>query len=181
MGGNKRVSKQKQMKPIFFVFCEGETEISYVRFLRSLYRVPILVIPKKSKSSISKDDIERSKREYLPTERDKVFLMFDLDIDGMLEHLSKIPDVVLLVSNPCVELWFLLHYQEQKTELSTDMCIQLLQKVSSEYKKGIISEKERRLFSDNRNLAIKRAKCQKEYQNPSTTIYRLLELLDSCK
>lgn len=63
------------MKPNFFVFCEGKTEIAYVKFLRSLYRVPIQVITKMSKSNISTEDIERSKRDYIGTDQDKVFLI----------------------------------------------------------------------------------------------------------
>ena len=117
MGRKARISKGKQMKPNFFVFCEGETEIAYVKFLRSLYRAPIQVIVKKGKSNISEDYIEKSKNEYVRTEQDKVFLMYDLDVDGMLEQLQKIPNAELIVSNPCIELWFLLHYQEQKSEI----------------------------------------------------------------
>ena len=61
MGRKIRLSKEKQMKPNFFVFCEGKTEMAYIKFLRSLYRVPIQVIPKKGKSNISKDDIGRTR------------------------------------------------------------------------------------------------------------------------
>ena len=165
------------MKPNFFVFCEGETEVTYVKFLRSLYRVPIQVIPKKSKSNISEDYIERSKNEYVRTGQDKVFLMYDLDVDGMLEHLQKISNAELLVSNPCIELWFLLHYQEQKTEISSEKCIQKLQKVSKEYKKGALSEEEKNVLAEKKELAIQRAQMLDEYDNPSTTIYKLLKLL----
>ena len=167
------------MKPNFFVFCEGETEIAYVKFLRSLYRAPIQVITKKGKSNISEDFIVKSKNEYVQTEQDKVFLMYDLDVDGMLEQLQKIPNAELLVSNPCVELWFLLHYQEQKTEISSDKCIKKMQKVSKEYKKGMLSEDQKSVLAGNKDLAIKRAKFMAEYQNPSTTVYKLLLLL-SC-
>ena len=104
MGRKTRISKGKQMKPNFFVFCEGETEIAYVKFLRSLYRAPIQVITKKGKSNISEEFIECSKNEFVRTDLDKVFLMYDLDIDGMLEQLQKIPNAELIVSNPCVEL-----------------------------------------------------------------------------
>ena len=55
MGRQIRRSKEKTMKPNFFVFCEGETEVAYVNFLRSQYRVPIQVISKKSDSNISFD------------------------------------------------------------------------------------------------------------------------------
>lgn len=177
MGRKARISKGKQMKPNFFVFCEGETEIAYVKFLRSLYRAPIQVIPKKGKSNISEDYIEKSKNEYVRTELDKVFLMYDLDVDGMLEQLQKIPNAVLLVSNPCVELWFLLHYQEQKTEISSDKCVKKLQKVSKGYKKGDLTEEDKDVLTRNKELAIERAKNLAEFQNPSSTVYILLEML----
>ena len=90
-----------------------------------------------------------------------------------------IPNAELLVSNPCVELWFLLHYQEQKTEISSDKCIKKMQKVSKEYKKGMLSEDQKSVLAGNKDLAIKRAKFMAEYQNPSTTVYKLLLLL-SC-
>jgi hypothetical protein len=177
MGRKARISKGKHMKPNFFVFCEGETEIAYVKFLRSLYRAPIQVIPKKGKSNISEDYIEKSKNEYVRTEQDKVFLMYDLDVDGILEQLQKIPNAELLVSNPCVELWFLLHYQEQKTEISSGKCIQKLQKFSKEYKKGTLSEEEKDVFTKNKELAIERARILAEHRNPSSTVYKLLEKL----
>ena len=177
MGRKARISKGKHMKPNFFVFCEGETEMAYVKFLRSLYRAPIQVIPKKGKSNISEDYIEKSKNEYVQTDQDKVFLMYDLDVDGMLEQLQKIPNAELLVSNPCVELWFLLHYQEQKTEISSGKCIQKLQKFSKEYKKGILSEEEKTFLAEKKDLAIERAKNMIGYQNPSSTVYKLLEKL----
>ena len=177
MGRKIRISKGKQMKPNFFVFCEGETEIAYVKFLRSLYRAPIQVIVKKGKSNISEDYIVKSKSEYVQTEQDKVFLMYDLDVDGMLEQLQKIPNAELIVSNPCVELWFLLHYQEQKAEISSDKCIKKLQKVLKGYKKGTLSEEEKDVLAKNSELAAGRAKDMIEYENPSTSIYRLLEML----
>ena len=177
MGRKARISKGKQMKPNFFVFCEGETEMAYVKFLRSLYRAPIQVIPKKGKSNISEDFIEKSKNEYVRTEQDKVFLMYDLDVDGMLEQLQKIPNAELLVSNPCMELWFLLHYQDQKLEISSDRCIKKLQKFSNEYKKGILSEEEKTFLAEKKDLAIERAKNMIGYQNPSSTVYKLLEKL----
>lgn len=44
---SKRIaSKGKKINPHFWVFCEGETEEAYIRFLRSEYRLPIEIIPK---------------------------------------------------------------------------------------------------------------------------------------
>ena len=100
MGRKARISKGKLMKPNFFVFCEGETEVVYVKFLRSIYRKPIQIIPKKSDSNISDKYIANCKKEYVETKNDKTFLMFDLDVEGMLGRLQRIEDAVLLVSNP---------------------------------------------------------------------------------
>ena len=82
MGRQIRKSKGKTMKPNFFVFCEGESEVAYISHLRSQYRAPIQIIPRKSDSNISVRYIENCKREYVATKNDKTFLMFDLDVDG---------------------------------------------------------------------------------------------------
>ena len=76
-----------------------------------------------------------------------------------------------------MELWFLLHYQEQKTGISSDKCIKKLQKVSKEYKKGTLSEEEKDVLAKNKDLAIDRARKLAEYHNPSSTVYKLLEKL----
>jgi len=175
MGRTVRNSKGKTMRPNFFVFCEGKTEITYVKFLRSVFRVPIQVVTKKSDSNISVDFIERSKRDYVPTKNDQTFLMFDLDVEGMLEHLQKIPQVTLIVSNPCVELWFLLHYEDIDKEINTASCFQKLLAHSPKYEKGALTENEKRVLVENMVQAVERAKKLKEFGNPSTLVYRLIE------
>ena len=178
MGRTVRNSKGKTMRPNFFVFCEGKTEITYVKFLRSVFRVPIQVVTKKSDSNISIDFIERSKREYVLTKNDQTFLMFDLDVEGMLEHLQKIPQATLLVSNPCVELWFLLHYQNLDVETSSEECLWKLLTHAPQYEKGALTEREKQVLVENMETAIARAKRLEKYQNPSTLVYRLIEAME---
>ena len=178
MGRTVRNSMGKTMKPNFFVFCEGKTEINYVKFLRSVFRVPVQVVTKKSDSNISVEFIERSKREYVLTKNDQTFLMFDLDVEGMLEHLQKLPQATLLVSNPCMELWFLLHYQNVENEISSDECLRELLIHSSQYEKGALTDAEKRTLIENMPEAIERAKRLEEYKNPSTSVYRLIEAME---
>ena len=178
MGRTLRNSRGKTMTPNFFVFCEGKTEINYVKFLRSVFRVPIQVIAKKSDSNISVDFIERSKRGYVLTQYDQTFLMFDIDVEGMLEHLHKIPKATLLVSNPCVELWFLLHFQGIEKEITSDGCFRMLKTHSPQYEKGALTELEKRILVENMAKAIERAKRLEDYKNPSSTIYRLIEAME---
>ena len=167
------------MKPNFFVFCEGESEVAYISHPRSQYRVPIQIIPRKSDSNISIRYIENCKRDYIETENDKTFLMFDLDVDGMLEHLQSIPDTVLPVSNPCIELWYLLHFEECHTELTQSDCIKKLKKHLKHYAKGTLALNEKQQLSEKTSEAVVRSKASKTYNNPSTTIYKIIELLES--
>ena len=46
MGRERKPSKEKKIKPHYWVFCEGQTEEAYVCFLRSKYRIPIEIVPK---------------------------------------------------------------------------------------------------------------------------------------
>ena len=179
MARKARMSKGKTMKPNFFVFCEGETEVTYIKYLRSLYHVPIQIIPKKSDSNISGKYIENCKRDYVTTKNDVTFLMFDLDVDGMLGRLQKIKDAILLVSNPCIELWFLLHYDYYCSALDTSVCIDRLLEKSAKYKKGVLLPCEKEVLAHKIDEAVKRAKRLGVYINPSTTIYRLIELIEN--
>jgi len=178
MGKTVRNSRGKTMKPNFFVFCEGKTEINYVKFLRSVFRVPIQVIAKKSESNISVDFIERSKRGYVLTQYDETFLMFDLDVEGMLEHLQKISKATLLVSNPCIELWFLLHFQGIDNEITSNGCLRMLKAHSPQYEKGALTELEKRILVENMAKAIERAKKLEDFKNPSSLVYRLIEAME---
>lgn len=65
--------------------------------------------------------------------------MFDLDVDGMLEHLLSIPDAILMVSNPCIELWYLLHFEKCHAELTQNVCIKKLKRHLEHYTKGTLA------------------------------------------
>ena len=84
---NRRQSKGKVIRPTFFVFCEGESEEAYVKFLRSKYRLPIEICPSVAGLSISKEHIRHFKKDKSTHPKDKDFLMYDLDRDDILERL----------------------------------------------------------------------------------------------
>ena len=46
MAKQRLVSPKRKMKPVFLVFCEGETEETYLDYLKQAYRSPIKIIPK---------------------------------------------------------------------------------------------------------------------------------------
>ncbi len=163
------------MNPTFFVFCEGKTEAAYVDLLRRTFRVPVEIIAKVSDSNISKPYIDRCKRERFTTQNDKTFLMFDLDVPGMLEHLKKIKDAVLLLSNPCIEYWFVLHYKDTNKELSSSECLAMLRSFDPDYVKGTFSTTMKKGLIDLIEEATNRSKSKVAYTNPSSTIHLLTD------
>ena len=181
MARKERISKGKTMSPNYFVFCEGDTEVAYTEMLRAHYRLPIHIIAKKTLLNITPALVERCKAVYVQTKNDKTYLMYDLDVATMLERLQKVTDAVLLCSNPCFELWLLLHYADQKTELKSGECVSKLIDVEKQYKKGTLSDEMKQHLVENQNTAIDRAKKLTAYNNPSTTVYQLIDDLEKLK
>lgn len=86
----------------------------------------------------------------------------------------------MLLSNPCFEIWLLLHAKDQKAAIDTDALIKELKKstpVWKNYNKSAFTETQKSFLNDNTDLAVARAKKLHELQNPSTGIYKLIELL----
>ena len=174
----------RKMKPVFLVFCEGDTEETYINFLRLKYRLPIKVIPRITGLLISPGIIQRfiQSEKIGPGDMITSFLMYDLDVTEIAEKLDNCQGSIIIASNPSVELWFLLHNAEQNASITSDSCIEKLRKVSPDwihYKKGALSEKQKQILWDNRNTAASRSKRLSESENPSSTVYRLIEKMDA--
>jgi hypothetical protein len=178
---NKRISKGKFIKPTFFVFCEGKTEEIYIKYLRSTYRLPIDIDPKIAGNRITERYIKDHKKHKIIHEKDKTFLIYDCDVEAVLQKLLKIKNVSLLCSNPCIEFWYLLHCQNHKSILNSEDCVAKLKVYIKNYKKGIFDEKLQNKMIENKIKAINRAKATTKFSNPSTNVYKLIEELDLIK
>lgn len=181
MARKERISRGKRMTPNYFVFCEGDTEIAYVELLRSYYRLPIHIIAKRTLLNITPALVRRCESAYIETKADKTFLMYDLDVPTMLERLRKVPDATLLCSNPCIEVWLLLHYTNQQSEISSHDRNVKLSKYIKHYKKGKLEIPDQVYLMQNISIAIERAKKLREYTNPSSSVYLLIEDLENLK
>ncbi len=182
MGSSKRRSKAKKINPHFWVFCEGETEESYVKYLRSQYRIPIEIVPKIVGNKITERFINSYKRGKPVHSKDKDFLFYDADVKAVLDKLKKFKSAILIASNPSIELWFLLHYKNQKVAITTDECIKELSKRNrNKYKKGLIDGDLKATLTVKRTDACKRAKATKHFENPSTNVYIFIDELNTAK
>jgi hypothetical protein len=177
----KRVSKNKKIRPICFVFCEGETEETYINYLRSQYRLPIEIKVKKKGGDINERYINNVKSNHAKHKNDEIFLIYDSDIPEIATKLRQIKNAEILLSNPCFEIWYLLHYQRQTAELTSSQCLSELEKHINGYKKGILNASLKEVLSINKDEAIRRAESLKVDKNPSTSIYVLIKKLDAVK
>lgn len=170
MARKAKQPRGKKMNPTCFVFCEGKTEAAYVDLLRRSFRVPVEIIARVSDSNISQPYIDRCKRDRFTTQDDKTFLMFDLDVPGMLEHLRKIKDAILLLSNPCIENWLVLHYKDTNKELSC-----LVEKHRRGLFEGYFLHGNEKVLVDSIEDAANRARAKDSYTNPSSTAHLLTD------
>jgi hypothetical protein len=176
---NRRQSKGKVIRPTFFVFCEGESEEAYVKFLRSKYRLPIEICPSVAGLSISPDHIKNFKKNKPTDAKDKDYLMYDLDREDILERLERIKGALIIASNPCLELWYLLHFVDQKAELSSSQCLSLLKKHFHKYRKGEISKELQSVLTSKKDVAISRARALSAHSNPSSDMPVFIEDIES--
>ena len=182
MKSKRNISKEKKINPHFWVFCEGETEESYISFLRSEYRLPIEIIPKVAGMSIDEAYIKSYKKGQLTHKKDKDFLIYDGDVPEVLEKLKKIKNITLIVSNPSIELWFLLHYKNQTAALTGKDCIrELNNRNRNNYKKGTLDNHLIDKLKEKRSDACLRSKKLQIFNNPSTNVYLFIESLDEVK
>ena len=124
---------------------------------------------------------------------DMAFCIFDTDIDPnknkVIDNAIKLANKnnnKIITSSPCIELWFLLHYEYSTASMSNDEVIKKLKNYYPKYKKNINIYPD---IKDKMDIAIKNAKKLERYQkdnnvkigtveaNPSTEIYKVIEYL----
>lgn len=114
----------RRMKPVFLIFCEGETEETYLDYLKQTYRSPIKIISKIEGGDISQRLIDARRKELKISKNDNVivFLMYDMDVPAVNERLLNC-NAYKMLSNPAIELWFLLHAKDCKSPISSKQAL----------------------------------------------------------
>ncbi len=168
------------MNPHFWVFCEGQTEEAYARLLRTIYKVPVEIITKIAGSKISSRLIASFKKGKPTHEKDKTFLVYDADVQDILDKLGQIKGAITIISNPCVELWFLLHLRAQTASISSEDCVRALEE-QARYKKGTLEAPLRNLLETEKAAACQRSRSLRASGNPSTNLHVLVEALESAR
>lgn len=117
-----------KQKPLIYVFCEGESEQCYAKFLKEEFEaVAEIKYPAKTglfDEAVCKFNKEPRYRDSIGV-TDEIWFFFDVEesdhthcdkrfqIINKLRKLRKKPNirVRLLMTTGCIEYWFMLHYQ----------------------------------------------------------------------
>lgn len=181
MASKREPSPSLRMRKIALIICEGETEVCYINLLKTWYKSPVRIISHIEGTKITPSLVDKRTRELKISQWDKVhtFLMYDMDVQAINDKLQRCKAEMLL-SNPCFELWLLLHAKDQKTSIDTDVVIKELMKCApmwKNYSKSAFTDTQKSFLNNNTDVAVARAKKLDEFQNPSTGIYKLIEML----
>ena len=196
---NDRVRKIRQHKNKIIIAVEGKNKTEKLYFDnfdngKQSYSITIAkgndTDPLKLVKNLNKEII---KNELDLLNGDMAFCVFDTDEDINKNKLiieakkyATSKKIIMISSSPCIELWFLLHYEYTTASLSNDKLIKRLKQYYQKYEKNINIYPE---INNNVNKAIERAKKLEQYQlnngktvgtvesNPSTEMYIIVEYL----
>ena len=124
---SRKPARTRKRNPVVYLICEGsETEIRYFKRFRSRgCNIDIIPISSQYKSAdrlVQKAKATMGNNPYYPDEGDSIWCVFDRD-DNSNEVLLRAKQSAqkegyhLAYSNPSFELWFLLHFVNQQTEV----------------------------------------------------------------
>ena len=152
----------KRIKPLIYVFYEGESEQQYIDYLQSCFS-DVAVIKRCSKRASTnlfadtKSRFEKDKKYRDVAEAtDEIWFFFDVESKdradeiwserlktiNYLRKLRKKPNirVRLLMTSGCVEYWFMLHFKDCAPPTQTDAdkkkLVEDVKKIIPTYKKG---------------------------------------------
>lgn len=182
----ERINKKKRTpKRIILAICEGETEAAYIELLKRHYRLPVVIKSKIAGNKISQRLVSQYVNELGLSKKDDciVFFIYDMDIQDIIDTLSGLEGMAIL-SNPCIELWFLLHSGCYYKSATSDEIVKTLLKSSPEwhrYKKGSFSYGQQNLLLSNISVASENADKLRFPENPSSNMTQFIQILEELK
>jgi hypothetical protein len=192
---------RREPKRLIVVVCEGErTEPTYLKAVErhspsSVLRFDIVddagSAPKKlveEACRVRRTAIQAQKRTGDPNEAvDQVWCVFDVDDHHLITEAceqARANGVLLAISNPAIELWFLLHFQDQSAFLDRHRALRLLKTHLPEYDKRLenlapLLDRFADASARARMLAARHKANATEFphNNPSSDVHLLIEAL----
>jgi hypothetical protein len=193
--GLKRKVAIKPERRTLVIYCEGvASEPDYINGLKRLPHIhedAAITIEVDPRSGVPLTLAERAAdRSRTDEEVDEVWCVFDVEAPKKHPNLAKAIQVGssngvrLAISNPCFELWLLLHFEDQTSYVSTEAVERSSRRLDARKGKRIDSSAymERRGEAARRAIALEKRHLANgtgfPEDNPSAAMYRLLASID---
>lgn len=178
----RRYKKARTPRRVFLVICEGETEKTYVEALKQHFRLPITIKTRISGNAINNRLITQYLTELGLDKNDisNVFKIYDADDDVIVRKLMELPGATIL-TNPCIEFWYLIHCMEWSRQLISGNAVRELKSshtVWNNYSKGCLHVTQKEFLLNHYREASERAKKLQWYHNPSSNMHLFIEALE---
>ncbi len=147
MGRFSRQTGSKKLRRKVFVAAEGSaTEWDYLDFLQDIGCETVKRIKPQTSKSNPRNVLQRMKEGLKGNlqKNDEAWILIDRDewseteIEPLLKWERKDPRYHVVISNPCVEFWLLLHFEDGGGATTPEMCRNRLKKYLPDYKKRIL-------------------------------------------
>ncbi len=193
----KRRHPTREPKQRILVVCEGEkTEPCYLKDFQHHERNPLvhievadahgvpLTVVEKAIELRRNAEAEAKAQHDVNLQFDSVWGIFDVDDHPRVQEakqMAKAAGIELAISNPCFELWALLHFQDQHAHVERDKVASVLKAHIPGYGKVLDFE----LMKDRYQEALRRAReldaeairYSEPGRNPTTGMPRLTEMI----
>jgi RloB-like protein len=201
MGGRqnplRRRAPQLEPRPHLLIICEGKvTEPSYLRGLKEAEEIRLVDVIIDDQGGTPKTLVERGVARMKAANKaakgardeslryDEIWCIFDVDDHPKLmdaKQQAEAHGLKIAVSNPCFELWLLLHFKDQRAWIHRHDAQAACRDEIKEFEKRIDFKE----ISHRVDAAVKRATDLERWQetrgslgeNPSTTVHKLVERL----
>ena len=196
LNNNSRMG-QKNPRSVYAIVCEGRNQTEYNYLSHFNTRKGIIVKPIRSEATDPRSMIEKAnaaiaKEDLSLADGDAVFCLIDLDNDEekkktVDELKQQYPHVRVVLSNPCFEVWFLFHVQENPPRLNNGQAAKkAVKRIFKNYRESYDIYEREPLIRDNLTKAIERSRKKKANQfadsqntipNPYTEVDSLIDEL----
>jgi len=138
-----RRNKRRKLKKTFLVLVDGESEQIYLSGFKTPY---IHIKPELPKQKSLKEMYAYFKNEM--KKYHKTFWIIDLDVPirekklDLIKNYKQNYEKEIIINHPCLEFWFLLHYELKNFGYECEKIISYLQKKIDDFKTYDKSEKE---------------------------------------
>ena len=145
----KRGNRNRRRKPIFVIVAEGKnkTESLYFMSFQNQESPYVIKMVKAGKKTDPKSLVETAEKAWTDNDMDEelgdhAFVVVDIDNDSetakkVASIQSKLMHAEIVASNPCFEVWFLMHFTgSTKQFMTSDAAVKELKKYIKDYEKN---------------------------------------------